>query len=87
MKLYFDKKIAINIVHNPVQYDRIKHVEIDMHFIKIKLRNGLICTSYLKTRDQQVDILTKEITSKLFYYIISKLGISKLGIRDICAST
>ena len=34
MRLYCDNKTTINIAHNPVQYDRTKHVEIDKHFIE-----------------------------------------------------
>lgn len=34
MSLFCDKKADINIAHDPVQYDRTKHVEIDQHFIK-----------------------------------------------------
>ena len=81
MRLYCDNKIAINITHNPVQYDRTKHVEIDSHFIKKKLRESLICTPFVKTRDQLADILTKGIVSRLFYHILSKMG-----MRDIFAS-
>ena len=73
-----DNKAAVNIAHNPVQYDRTKHVEIDMHFIREKLRDGRICTPFVKTGDQLADILTKGIFSKPFYYILSKLD-----IRDI----
>ena len=43
MKLYCDNKLVISIAHNPVQHDRTKHIEIDMHFIKEKLDRGLIC--------------------------------------------
>lgn len=32
-----DNKAAISISENPVQQDRTKHVEVDMHFIKEKL--------------------------------------------------
>ena len=49
MKLYCDNKAAINIAHNPIQHDRTKRVEIDIHFIKEKLRESLICTSFVKT--------------------------------------
>jgi len=44
MSLASDNTSAINIAHNPVQHDRTKHVEIDRHFIKEKLDNGLIVT-------------------------------------------
>ena len=37
MKLYSDNKSAISIAHNLVQHDRIKHIEVDRHFIKEKL--------------------------------------------------
>lgn len=29
MNLFYDKKTAIDISHNPVQHDRIKHIEVD----------------------------------------------------------
>lgn len=38
MTLYYDNKIAISIAHNLVQHDSTKHVKIDRHFIKEKLR-------------------------------------------------
>jgi len=44
MGLVCDNKSAISIAHNLVQHDRTKHVEIDRHFIKEKLDNGLIAT-------------------------------------------
>ena len=47
MKLYCDNKVAINIVHNPIQHDRTKHVEVDRHFIKEKLEGNLICMPYV----------------------------------------
>jgi len=47
MRLYCDNKAAISIAHNPVQHDQTKHVEIDRHFIKEKLREGIICTPYV----------------------------------------
>uniref|UniRef100_A0A2N9GKU7 Uncharacterized protein n=1 Tax=Fagus sylvatica TaxID=28930 RepID=A0A2N9GKU7_FAGSY len=60
MKLYCDNKAAISIAHNPVQHDRTKHVEVDRHFIKEKLTEGLICTPFVRTENQLADILTKK---------------------------
>ena len=42
MKFYCDNKVAISIAHNPVLHDRTKHVEVDKHFIKEKIDNGLV---------------------------------------------
>ena len=44
MGLACDNKSAISIAHSPVQHDRTKHLEIDRHFIKEKLDDGLIAT-------------------------------------------
>ena len=38
-----------NTAHNPVQYDRIKHIKFDRHLIKEKLDNGINCTPFAKT--------------------------------------
>ena len=36
LKLYCNNKVAIDIAHNPIQYDKTKQVEIDRYFIKGK---------------------------------------------------
>ena len=47
MKLYCDNKSVINIPHNPIQHDRTNHIEVDTHFIKEKLEQGVLCMSYV----------------------------------------
>lgn len=49
IKLYHNKKSIINIAHNPIQHDCIKHVEVDQCFIKEKIDSGLHCTPYVST--------------------------------------
>jgi ATP sulfurylase len=80
MRLYCDNKTAIGIDHNLVQHDRTKHVEIDRHFIKEKLRECIICTPYVKT-GELADMLTKGVSSDTLHS-----ALSKLGMRDIHAS-
>jgi len=47
MNLYCDNKSVISIAHNPVQHDRMKHVEMDKYFIKEKIDSGLITIPYV----------------------------------------
>ena len=78
MRLYCDNKSAISIAHNLVQHDRTKHIEVDRHFIKEKLDNGLICTPYVSTQNQLANILTKGLNYINFERIISKLGMENI---------
>ncbi|RDX98200.1 hypothetical protein CR513_18909, partial [Mucuna pruriens] len=57
IKLFCDNYSAISIIHNPIQHDRTKHIEIDGHFIKEKLDSGLIVTSHVPTGLQVADVL------------------------------
>ena len=49
MKLYYDSKAAYDIFHNPIQHDRIKHVDIDRHFIKEKLEARIIKVLHVRS--------------------------------------
>ena len=70
MKLYYDNKSTIIIAHNPVQHDRTKHIEMDMHFIKEKLDSGL--------GHQLADVITKGLCSNVFHKNNSKLRMEDL---------
>ena len=75
MNLFCDNKAAIDISHNPIQHDCTKHVEVDRHFIKQNLEEKIIQFPFVKSEDQLVDILTKEIFSRNFNDSLDKLGV------------
>ena len=56
----------MNIVHNPVQHDKTKHVEVDRHFIKEKLKVKVIYIPYVPIEEQLTDVLTKGLHKGLF---------------------
>ena len=78
MKLYCDKKAAINIAHNLVQHDRTKYVKVDQHFIKEKLNGGLICMPCIPIVKQLADVFTKGLHNGKFDSITRKLGMKDI---------
>ncbi|RVX07808.1 Retrovirus-related Pol polyprotein from transposon RE1 [Vitis vinifera] len=78
MKLYCDNKAAISVAHNPVLYDRTKHVEVDKHFIKEKIDNGLVCMTYIPTEEQVVDVFTKGLHKRQFNFLVGKLAMEDI---------
>lgn len=78
MKLYCDNKAAISVAHNPVLHDRTKHVEVDKHFIKEKIDNGLVCMTYIPTEEQVADVFTKGLHKRQFDFLVGKLAMEDI---------
>ncbi|KAI5318645.1 hypothetical protein L3X38_038353 [Prunus dulcis] len=82
MELYCDNQAVREIANNPVQHDRTKHVEVDMHYIKEKLVDKLIDIPFEESEEQLSDILTHAVSAKVFHD-----SLDKLDIEDIYSPT
>ena len=80
MTLHYDNNSAIHIAKYPVFHDCTKHIEIDCHYTRDKVLEGLLKLSYLPTQQQLADILTKIFPSNQFTQLLSKLGVFSLTI-------
>ncbi|KAK4258317.1 hypothetical protein QN277_007775 [Acacia crassicarpa] len=78
LKLYCDNKAALSMALNPVQHSRTKHVDVDRHFIREKVEDGIICLSYIPTELQLVDILTKGLPEDKFEGFVCKLDMMSI---------
>ncbi|CAN1121074.1 Retrovirus-related Pol polyprotein from transposon TNT 1-94 [Linum perenne] len=74
IEMLCDSQAAISIVKNPVQHDRMKHVEIDRHFITDNVTKGIVKLDYVPSKQQIADILTKALARDLFDQLVFKLG-------------
>ena len=78
MKLYCDSKSIIDPTYNLVQHDHIKHVEVDIYFIKEKLDSILICTPFVLIEGQLANVSAKGLSGIAFQSIIIKLGMDTI---------
>ena len=63
------------IVANPVMHSKMKHVQIDHHFVREKLVQGSLLLRYLPSADQLVDAMTKALPSNRFLSLRTKLTV------------
>ncbi|GFZ21735.1 hypothetical protein Acr_29g0008970 [Actinidia rufa] len=79
--LFCDNKSAIMLSSDSVLHERTKHIEVDIHFIRKKVRSGVITPSFVPSSAQTADMFTKSIGLSLL-----KSHLVKLGLVDIFAS-
>nr|GEU94285.1 zinc finger, CCHC-type [Tanacetum cinerariifolium] len=70
-----DNVSTIALANNPIHHARTKHIEIDCHFVRDKIRQGHISPCFVPSKFQLADILTKRLSGVLHYNCLFKLGI------------
>ncbi|GJX34624.1 ribonuclease H-like domain-containing protein [Tanacetum coccineum] len=64
--IYCDNVSAVYMSANPVQHQRTKHIEIDIHFVRDKVAAGHVRVFHVPSRFQYADIFTKGLPYPLF---------------------
>ncbi|XP_071708181.1 uncharacterized mitochondrial protein AtMg00810-like [Rutidosis leptorrhynchoides] len=73
--VFCDNLSAIYLSGNPVQHQRTKHIELDIHFVREKVSRGEVRILHVPTRFQIADIFTKGLPRILFEEFRSSLRI------------
>jgi hypothetical protein len=64
--VYCDNISVVYLSNNSVQHQRIKHVEIDLHFVREKVAIDQVCVLHVPTTSQFADVFTKGLPSSVF---------------------
>lgn len=59
VNIYCDNESTIKLVQNPILHEKIKHLEVDLHFIRENVLNGVFKIVKISSSNQNADILTK----------------------------
>eukprot|EP00253_Pinus_taeda_P033792 PITA_33792 len=69
-----DNQSTLKFCRDPVQWQRTKHIEIHMHFIRELIHDGVIDLQYCPSSEQIANIFTKTFTEQKFRFLRDRLG-------------
>ena len=73
--VYCDNVSAVYLSTNPVQHQRTKHIEIDLHFVRERVALGEVRVLHVPTTSQYADIFTKGLPTSVFTEFRSSLNV------------
>ena len=73
--VYCDNISTVYMSSNPVQHQRTKHIEIDLHFVRERVATGDVRVMHLPTSSQYADIFTKGLPSSVLTEFRSSLNV------------
>ena len=61
--LHCDNISAISLATNPIHHSKLKHIEVDVHFTRDRVKAGSLRLQFVTSKEQLVDIFTKGLCS------------------------
>ena len=74
--LLCDNLGATHLSLNPVQHSRMKHIQIDLHFVCDLIQRGSLQVGHVHTQDQLADLLTKPLSRQRTEILRNKIGLA-----------
>ncbi|GJT35659.1 ribonuclease H-like domain-containing protein [Tanacetum coccineum] len=79
--VYCDNVSAVYMSANPIQHQRTKHIEIDIHFVLDFVASGQVRVLHVLSRFQYADIFTKGLPTALFIEFRSSLNVRRSPVH------
>lgn len=74
---YYDNQSVIYLVRNPIYHVRTKNIQVQYHFIRSTLKNGVLALKKIEGSLNPIDMLTKVMT-------IEKLELCTTSVGLLC---
>lgn len=78
--LWCDNQGATKLVTNLVLLSKIKHIELDVHFIHEYVLAKQLQVCFIPSTEQQVDALSKTISTFQFVFLRGKLSVQLMPL-------
>jgi hypothetical protein len=75
LALLCDNLGAINLSFNPIQHSRMKHIQIDLHFIRDLVSKKILNVHHVNTADQLANLLTKPLSQQRLDSLGNNIGL------------
>eukprot|EP01018_Ginkgo_biloba_P017047 Gb_30852 [translate_table: standard] len=71
-----DSQSAICLVRNPTFHARIKHIDVQYHFVRDMVEDGRVKLEKVETVANVADALTKPVSTTKFRWCFKSMGLS-----------
>ncbi|MCO5575200.1 hypothetical protein L7F22_028997 [Adiantum nelumboides] len=78
--IYCDNLSIIQLAQSPMFHARMKHIEVQYHFIRDRALDGDIDLAYVGTEDQAVDLFTKALGAEKLRRFRGMLGLRDMAL-------
>jgi len=82
--LFCDNQDAISLAKNPTQHAKMKHVDVQLHFIRDHIEEGTINIEYCPTENMHADIMTKGLAHERRCKLLGLIG---MGTYEVIGNT
>ena len=75
--VHCDSQSAICLSRNQIHYEKTKHIDIKLHFVRLEVLRGVVKLMKIHTDDNLADMLTKSLPSAKFELCVNSAGICR----------